>query len=86
MTNTYHHGSVFFCSGDPMFELKQFPNTLKYSYLDEKNIYPVIISANLLQHEEEILLKILKKHRGTIGYTMMILRALVPLSVSTRLI
>ncbi|KAI5001137.1 hypothetical protein ZWY2020_011096 [Hordeum vulgare] len=33
--------------GDPVFELKQLPDTLKYAYLDEKDIYPVIISANL---------------------------------------
>ena len=32
--------------GDHMFELKQ------YAYLDEKKIYPVIISANLSGHEE----------------------------------
>ena len=32
--------------GDPMFELKQLPDTLKYAYLDEKKIYPIIISAN----------------------------------------
>ena len=25
--------------GDPVFELKQLPNTLKYAYLDEKKIY-----------------------------------------------
>ena len=33
--------------GDPVFELKPLPDTLKYAYLDEKKIYPVIISANL---------------------------------------
>ena len=27
--------------GDPMFELIQLPDTLKYAYLDEKKIYPV---------------------------------------------
>ena len=32
--------------GDPVFELKQLPNTLKYAYLDEKKIYHVTISAN----------------------------------------
>ena len=48
--------------GDPVFELKQLPDTLKYAYLDENNIYHVIISANLLEHEEEILLKVLRKH------------------------
>ena len=47
--------------GDPVFELKPLPNTLKYTYLDEKKIYPVIISANLSEQEEERLLKTLKK-------------------------
>ena len=28
---------------DPVFELKQLPDTLKYAYLDEEKIYPVII-------------------------------------------
>ena len=32
--------------GDPVFELKPLPDTLKYAYLDDKKIYPVIISAN----------------------------------------
>ena len=40
--------------GDPVFELKQLPDTLKYAYLDEKNTYPIIISANISEHEEEI--------------------------------
>ena len=48
--------------GDPVFELKQLPATLKYAYLDEKKIYPVIISANLSEHEEERLLEVLRKH------------------------
>jgi hypothetical protein len=34
-------------NGDPSFELKPLPQELKYAYLDEKNIYPIIISANL---------------------------------------
>ena len=38
--------------GDPVFELKPLPDTLKYAYLDEKKIYPVIISANLSRKEE----------------------------------
>ena len=56
--------------GDPVFELKPLPDTLKYAYLDEKKIYPVIISANLSEHEEERLLKTLKKHCAAIGYTL----------------
>ena len=30
--------------GEPVFELKSLPDTLKYAYLDEKKIYPIIIS------------------------------------------
>ena len=52
--------------GDPVFELKPLPDNLKYAYLDEKKIYPVIISANLSEHEEERLLRTLKKHRAAI--------------------
>ena len=56
--------------GDPVFELKKLPYTLKYAYLGEKKIYHVIISANLPEHEEKNLLKTLKKHRAAIGYTL----------------
>ena len=70
--------------GDPMFELKPLPDTLKYAYLDEKKIYPVIISANLSKHEEKKLLKTLKKHRAAIDILLMMLRALVPLYVNTK--
>ena len=48
---------------DPVFDLKHLPDTLKYAYLGEKKIYPVIISANVSEHEEDKLLKTLKKHR-----------------------
>ena len=64
--------------GDPVFELKQLPNTLNYAYLDEKKIYPVIISANLSEQEEEKLLKTLKKHRAAIGYTLDDLKGISP--------
>ena len=63
--------------GDPVFELKQLPDPLKYAYLDEKK-YPVIISANLSEHEEERLLKVLRKHRAAIGYTLDDLKGISP--------
>ena len=43
--------------GDPVFELKPLPDTLKYAYLDEKKIYPVIISANLSRPRCDPILK-----------------------------
>ena len=64
--------------GDPVFELKPLPNNLKYAYLDEKKIYPVIISANLSEKEEETLLKTLKKHRAAIGCTLDDLKGISP--------
>ena len=53
-----------------MFDLKVLPDTLKYAYLDEKKIYPVIVNANHSEHEEERLLETLRKHRKAIGYTL----------------
>ena len=61
-----------------MFDLKPLPDNLKYAYLDEKKIYPVIISANLSEKEEEKLLKTLKKHRVAIGYTLDDLKGISP--------
>ena len=63
---------------DPVFDLKQLPDTLKYAYLDEKKIYPVIISVSLLEHDEKKLLKTLKKHRVAIGYTLDDLKGISP--------
>ena len=33
--------------GDPIFELKTLPDDLRYAFIDEKRIYPVIISSKL---------------------------------------
>ena len=63
---------------DPVFDLKPLPDTLKYAYLDEKKIYPVIINSNLSGYEEERLLEVLRKHRGAIGYTLDDLKGISP--------
>ena len=63
--------------GDPVFELKSLRDNLKYAYLDEKKIYPVI-SANRSEHEKERLLKTLKKHHAAIGYTLDDLKGISP--------
>ena len=65
--------------GDPVFELKPLPDNLKYAYLDKNKIYPVIISANLSEQEEERLLKTLKKHHAAIGYTLDVLKGISPM-------
>jgi hypothetical protein len=47
---------------DPIFDLKLLPDDLKYAYIDDKKIYPIIISSKLSGNEEERLLEILRKH------------------------
>jgi hypothetical protein len=64
---------------DPIFELKSLPNDLKYAYVDDKKIYPVIISSKLSRKKEERLLEILRKHRGAIGYTLDDLKGISPI-------
>ena len=63
---------------DPSFELKPLPEDMKYAYLDENNIYPVIISANLSAEEEAKLLKVLGSHRPAIGYSLDDLKGISP--------
>ncbi|KAK1678260.1 hypothetical protein QYE76_039108 [Lolium multiflorum] len=63
---------------DPVFDLKPLPDNLKYAHIDDKKIYPVIISSKLSEIEEERLLEILKKHRGAIGYTLDELKGISP--------
>ncbi|KAK1625877.1 hypothetical protein QYE76_000192 [Lolium multiflorum] len=63
---------------DPVFDLKPLPDNLKYAHIDDKKIYPVIISSKLTEFEEERLLQILRKHRGAIGYTLDDLKGISP--------
>jgi hypothetical protein len=63
---------------DPVFELKPLPDDLKYAYIDDKKIYPVIISSKLLGKEGERLLEVLRKHRGAMGYTLDDLKVISP--------
>jgi hypothetical protein len=63
---------------DLVFDLKPLPDDLKYAYIDDKKIYPIIISSKLLGKEEERLLEILSKHRGAMGYTLDDLKGISP--------
>ena len=49
-----------------------------YLLFIKRSIYPVIISANLSEHDEKKLLKTLKKHRAAIGYTLDDLKGISP--------
>jgi hypothetical protein len=51
---------------------------LKYAYFDEKNIYPVIISANLSAKVDIQLLDVLRVHRPATGYSIDDLKGISP--------
>ena len=58
--------------------MKHLPDNLKYAHIDDKKMYPVIISSKLSGEEEAKLLQVLKKHRGALGYTLDDLKGISP--------
>ena len=38
---------------DPVFDLKPLPDNLKYAHIDDKKLYPIIISSKISGKEEE---------------------------------
>ncbi|XP_035540487.1 uncharacterized protein LOC109011670 isoform X2 [Juglans regia] len=52
-------------------ELKLLPQDLKYVFFGpEESTFPVVISSKLNQKDEAQLIKVLKKYRGAIGWTI----------------
>ena len=45
----------------PKLNLKPLPVELKYTYLEENNQCPVVISSSLTSHQEKSLLRVLKR-------------------------
>ncbi|XP_074305475.1 uncharacterized protein LOC141640667 [Silene latifolia] len=62
----------------PKVQLKPLPPTLKYSFLGEGKAYPMIINANLSESQEMKLLKILRTHKGSLGYIIDDIKGLSP--------
>ena len=58
--------------------LKELPSHLKYAYLESPKRKPVIISARLNDAEEQKLLKILKKHKESIAWSIEELKGISP--------
>ncbi|RVW83432.1 hypothetical protein CK203_051740 [Vitis vinifera] len=51
----------------PKLNLKPLPMELKYTYLEENNQCPVVISSSLTSHQEISLLEVLKRCKKAIG-------------------
>ena len=58
--------------------LKELPSHLKYAHLESPKRKQVIISARLSDAEEQRLLKILKKHKESIAYSIEELKGISP--------
>ena len=52
----------------PKLNLKPLPVELKYTYLEEDNQCPVVISSSLTSHQENCLMGVLKRCKKAIGW------------------
>ncbi|GKF28000.1 reverse transcriptase domain-containing protein, partial [Tanacetum coccineum] len=52
----------------PELELKDLPSHLEYSFLEENDKLPVIITKGLKNDEKDALLNVLKSHKGAIAW------------------
>ena len=63
----------------PKLNLKPLPMELKYTYLEENNQCPVVISSSLTDHQEISLLEVLKRCKKAIGCQISDLKGISPL-------
>ncbi|KAL5560852.1 hypothetical protein UlMin_037063 [Ulmus minor] len=62
----------------PTLELKPLPSHLRYAYLGEVSTLPIIISAQLTETQEGQLLKVLRKFKKAIGWTLADIKGIIP--------
>ncbi|XP_075480649.1 uncharacterized protein LOC142521315 [Primulina tabacum] len=62
----------------PSPELKELPSHLCYAFLGEKSIYPVIISSSLTCTEKDKLLRVLRKFKIALGWSISDIRGISP--------
>ncbi|RVW21278.1 Retrovirus-related Pol polyprotein from transposon 17.6 [Vitis vinifera] len=63
----------------PNLNLKPLPMELKYTYLEDNNQCPVVISSSLTSHQEISLLEVLKRCKKAIGWQISDLKGISPL-------
>ncbi|GKC80413.1 hypothetical protein Tco_1131187 [Tanacetum coccineum] len=54
----------------PRLELKELPEHLEYTFLQENNQLPVVISSALSTDKKTILLEVLRNHKGAIAWSI----------------
>ena len=70
---------------EPTLELNTLPSTIKYAFLDEEKVKPVIISSKLNIKQEEQLLEVLRRNEDAIGWTLTNLKGLDSLLCTHRI-
>ncbi|RVW26109.1 Retrovirus-related Pol polyprotein from transposon 297 [Vitis vinifera] len=63
----------------PKLNMKPLPVELKYTYLEENNQCPVVISSSLTSHQENCLMEVLKRCKKAIGWQISDLKGISPL-------
>ena len=59
-------------------EKKTLPSHLRYAYLGDTSTLQVIISASLTAAEEDKLLRVLRDHKDTLGWSLADLKGIRP--------
>ncbi|KAM2524740.1 hypothetical protein PS1_031435 [Malus domestica] len=62
----------------PNLEFKQLPEHLKYAHLGDNETLPMIVATNLSVVEEEKLLRVLREHKTTFGWTIADIKGISP--------
>ena len=62
----------------PKVELKPLPSNLRYAFLRPNSTYPVIVSVELNDEQEVMLLEVLRRHRKAIGYSIDDIKGISP--------
>ena len=70
---------------DPALKLKPLSDSLKYAFLGPNDVFPVIIVSDLNENQESKLLKVLKKNKEAIGWTLGNVKDIRPSIVQRRI-
>ncbi|KAM1181525.1 hypothetical protein ACFX19_000121 [Malus domestica] len=62
----------------PSLEFKPLPSHLKYVFLGEQEMLPIIISSSLTTQEEKKLVRVLREYRTAIGWTLADIKGISP--------
>ena len=85
LTPNSSYSPSFAHTPDPVLELKPLPGSLKYVFLGPNETLPVIIASNLIENQENKLLKVLKEHKEAIGWTLGDIKGISPAIVRHRI-